>query len=342
MSATRPAAVNPVTDTTYNPYADKWAYTDTGAKNTGYLPKIRAADIVNGQFAGGDQYGQFSYNNMAGHRDNYQSHMNPDGTFTLGVKTDGKNRLDTTYVKQGDYYVPQTQKNQYWDTGSGGFLKNTLKDVAPIASLAAMAIPGMQPFALGLNALNAGVNKNYLGALSSALPLVGQLGNLGSTFSTVANGMNTANQGLGAVKSFQNGDVLGGLGGLAGAASGVSGMTGNKDLAGLMKQLSQGSGVANNLQRGNVLGALGGAAGMAGYGDVQRGLGLAGTVQKMMDGGNSQPNRSAAPTGPSPQQARQIYAQIQQKLQSMPGQPVPPQVQQMMKKLQQVMGGGNG
>jgi hypothetical protein len=280
--AGRPApASTQINDSTYDPYKNKWAYTDAGAKQTGYLPMIRASDVQNGKFVGGSEYGQFAADNMGAHGDNYQFATNPDGSIRLGVKTDKTNRLDTTYVKQGDYYVPQAQANNHWDTGSGGFLKNKLKDIAPIASLAALAIPGLQPFALGLNALNAGVNHNYLGALASALPLAGQLGNFGSTFGKVASGLNAANQGVGAVKSFQNGNLLAGLGGLAGAAGGIAGMSGNSDLGGMFGNASKGIGIANNLQKGNYLGALSGGLNMGGYGQAAGALNMANSIYNL-------------------------------------------------------------
>ena len=261
------------TNTSYDPYSDKWAYTDTGAKQTGYLPKILASDIQNGKFVGGNNYGQFAAQNMASHGDNYQQHMNQDGTFTLGVKTDGKNRLDTTYVKQGDYYVPQKQANAYWDTGSGGFLKNTLKDVAPIASIAAMAIPGLQPFALGLNALNAGMNGDWKGALMSALPVAGNLAGAGSSFMNAANGLQSANSGYNAYKQLQNGNLLGALGAGASAYSGANNLFGGSQAnSQLASMIGRGAGVAQNVQRGNLLGAASGGLGLAGYGQAAQTL----------------------------------------------------------------------
>jgi hypothetical protein len=248
------------------------------------MPIIRASDVQNGKFMGSekDYGGMFNAANMGAHGDNYQFGVNQDGTLKMGVKTGGTNRLDTTYVKQGDYYVPQNQQNQYWDTGSGGFLKNTLKQVAPIASLAAMAIPGLQPFALGLNAVNAGMNGNWKGALMSALPVAGQVAGAGSNFMNVANGLQSANSGYNAVKNLQNGNYLGALGAGAAAFSGANNIFGgsqaNSQLAGLV---GKGAGVAQNVQKGNYLGALSGGLGAGGYGQAAGALNMANSIYNL-------------------------------------------------------------
>jgi len=284
----QPAAV-PQVNTNYNPYADQWKYTDTGAKNVGYLPRIQASDIVNGKFVGGDNYGQFSAANMGAHGDNYQTSMNPDGTFRLGVKTDKTNRLDTTYVKQGDSWVPQAQANAHWDTGTGGFggtlskilsatpagaLMNSPlgQKLAPIASIASMFVPGMQPFALAMNAMNAGMHGDLKGLAMSALPGMGQLAGQGSMFANLANGVSTAGQAYGGVKNLQNGNLLAGLGGLAGAAGAASNMSGNSDFGSMFGNASKGLGIANNLQHGNVMGAVSGGLGLGGYGQAASAL----------------------------------------------------------------------
>jgi hypothetical protein len=290
-----PQSVGSVTQDRSQPYMQNIGLLDQGTKSNINVPIFNVHDFdtgvtgnrngVNstiGSFTQGldtSKYGDFA--NMFNKSANYMPTFNSDGSLkSVGVKSGEFNRTDVQYTKQGDYYVPQSTSNAYWNTGKG-FVKDTVSSMAPVLTLASMVIPALAPIAMAANAYNGVANHNYLGAAMSVLPGIGGLAGQGSQFADIAKGVGAAGQAYGGVKSIQNGNLLGGLAGLAGAAGAASGMSGNSDLGGMFGSAAKGLGIANNLQRGNIVGALSGGLNMGGYGQAAGALNMANSIYNL-------------------------------------------------------------
>jgi hypothetical protein len=132
------------------------------------------------------------------------------------------------------------QGNPYFYTT--GASSNNMAQFAPLLAMASF-IPGVAPFAQGLNALMAAKSGNVLGAIGGFAGLGG--------LSDVANAANFAN-------AAQHKDILGMLG------SG-SGLTGVGDIGGInIKDITQGISAAKALQSGDPLAILRAASGYMG------------------------------------------------------------------------------
>jgi hypothetical protein len=132
------------------------------------------------------------------------------------------------------------QGNPYFYTT--GASSNNMAQFAPLLAMASF-IPGVAPFAQGLNALMAAKSGNVLGAIGGFAGLGG--------LSDVANAANFAN-------AAQHKDILGMLG------SG-SGLTGVSDIGGVdIKDITKGIGAAKALQSGDPLAILRAASGYMG------------------------------------------------------------------------------
>jgi hypothetical protein len=132
------------------------------------------------------------------------------------------------------------QGNPYFYTT--GASSNNMAQFAPLLAMASF-IPGVAPFAQGLNALMAAKSGNVLGAIGGFAGLGG--------LSDVANAANFAN-------AAQNKDILGMLG------SG-SGLAGVGDIGGVnIKDITKGIGTARALQSGDPLAIMRAASGYMG------------------------------------------------------------------------------
>ena len=83
-----------------------------------------------------------------------------------------------------------------------------LGDVAPLLAMASF-IPGVAPFAQGLNALIAAKQGNIAGALLSGLGAAGGIGQLAGASPEVLSGLKTARDVAGVANAIQNKDILG-------------------------------------------------------------------------------------------------------------------------------------
>ena len=83
-----------------------------------------------------------------------------------------------------------------------------LGDVAPLLAMASF-IPGVAPFAQGLNALIAAKQGNIAGALLSGLGAAGGIGQLAGASPEVLSGLKTARDVAGIANAIQNKDILG-------------------------------------------------------------------------------------------------------------------------------------
>lgn len=83
-----------------------------------------------------------------------------------------------------------------------------LGDVAPLLAMASF-IPGVAPFAQGLNALIAAKQGNIAGALLSGLGAAGGIGQLAGASPEVLSGLKTARDVVGVANAIQNKDILG-------------------------------------------------------------------------------------------------------------------------------------
>jgi len=132
------------------------------------------------------------------------------------------------------------QGNPYFYTT--GASSNNMAQFAPLLAMASF-IPGVAPFAQGLNALMAAKSGNVLGAIGGFAGLGG--------LSDVANAANFAN-------AAQHKDILG----MLGSGSGLAGVS---DIGGVdIKDITKGIGAAKALQSGDPLAILRAASGYMG------------------------------------------------------------------------------
>jgi hypothetical protein len=153
------------------------------------------------------------------------------GTYTIPVAAD----LSTGKAAMPDQFITTPQAISYTGGSSGSFLgqlANLAAPIAPIITLASIAVPALQPVAAAINTGEAIANNNPLAALASATGIPG-----------VSSGI---------------ADVLG------------SGATAS-DVASTIQKINSANNLANAVSSGNALGALSSGVGLTGTGSTQIG-----------------------------------------------------------------------
>lgn len=243
-------------------------------KDFGKIPQYATQQTYQGQPVGTDENGNPYITVPGGGTDDYGNQE------MVRQNIDDPSQIKTEQIQTGTAYgnkktgqiVPNTyserQTGNFWggtfegkgNTGYGvqfdeqgnpyfytqGASSSDIGKIAPLLAIASF-VPGLQPFAAGLNALIAAKSGNALGAIAGMAGLGG--------FSDVANAANFAN-------AVQNKDILG----MIGSGAGLSGVG---DIGGInIKDITKGIGTAKALQSGDPLALMRAASGyMGGSGD---------------------------------------------------------------------------